>query len=134
MLFIFQQTNGNQFANSVRIVSPGSSHPQSDVDWQYGPTFYVQFGLGAASFTYSTLFSMMSVIGCLAGILVTDKIGRRPLMIWGSFGATLCLFIGAGVGVSPNLTTAGVNTVVAMFIMLGFFIKISASNNAFLMG
>ncbi|KAJ9635684.1 hypothetical protein H2204_005644 [Knufia peltigerae] len=115
-LFIFQQTNGNQFVNS------------------YGPTFYKQSGYGDASFTYATIGQAMTIVGALTGILATDHTGRRPLMIGGGFMCGILLTIGAALGSQTHENADERRTVIATFILLGFFTKISASNNAFLIG
>jgi hypothetical protein len=115
-LFIFQQTNGNQFVNS------------------YGPTFYKQSGYGGASFTYATVGQAMTIVGSLFGILVTDYTGRRPLMIWGGLMCGVLLSIGAALGSHDPPNQAEKRTVIATFLLLGIFTKISASNNAFLIG
>ena len=115
-LFIFQQTNGNQFVNS------------------YGPTFYKQSGYGDSSFTYATVGQAMTIIGSLTGVLLTDYTGRRPLMIIGGFMCGILLTIGAALGSQPHPSDAEKQTVIATFLLLGIFTKISASNNAFLIG
>ena len=115
-LFIFQQTNGNQFVNS------------------YGPTFYKASGYGNASFTYATIGQAMTIVGSLTGILLTDHTGRRPLMIVGGFMCGILLSIGAALGSQTHENTAEKHTVIATFMLLSFFTKISASNNAFLIG
>ena len=115
-LFIFQQTNGNQFVNS------------------YGATFYKQSGYGDASFTYTTVGQAMTVVGSLTGILLTDHTGRRPLMIIGGFMCGILLTIGAALGEKADKNVAEERTIIATFMLLGIFTKISASNNAFLIG
>ncbi|KAJ5113707.1 hypothetical protein N7456_002241 [Penicillium angulare] len=115
-LFIFQQTNGNQFVNS------------------YGPTFYKQSGYGDASFTYAMIGQVMTVVGTLLGVLVTDYTGRRPLMIGGGLMCGILLSIGAALGSEAHPNLAEKRTVIATFMLLGIFTKISASNNAYLIG
>lgn len=115
-LFIFQQTNGNQFVNS------------------YGPTFYKESGYGDASFTYAMIGQAMTIVGCAIGILLTDYTGRRPLMYVGGFMCGILLSIGAALGSQSNPTTAAREMVIASFLLLCIFTKLSASNNAFLIG
>ncbi|CAL5868250.1 uncharacterized protein PFLUO_LOCUS2474 [Penicillium psychrofluorescens] len=115
-LFIFRQTNGNQFVNS------------------YGPTFYKQSGYGDASFTYATIGQAMTIVGSFFGILITDYTGRRPLMIVGGLFCGILLSIGAALGSEANPNQSEKRTVIATFLLLGIFTKISASNNAFLIG
>ncbi|OJJ00793.1 hypothetical protein ASPVEDRAFT_149709 [Aspergillus versicolor CBS 583.65] len=100
----------------------------------YGPTFYKQSGYGGASFTYATVGQAMTIVGSLFGILVTDYTGRRPLMIWGGLMCGVLLSIGAALGSHEPPNQAEKRTVIATFLLLGIFTKISASNNAFLIG
>lgn len=115
-LFIFQQTNGNQFVNS------------------YGPTFYKESGYGNASFTYAMIGQAMTIVGSLSGILITDYTGRRPLMIIGGFMCGIMLSIGAALGSVHDPSVAEKRMVIASFLILSIFTKVSASNNAFLIG
>lgn len=115
-LFIFQQTNGNQFVNS------------------YGPTFYKASGYGDAAFTYAMIGQAMTIVGCAIGIGLTDYTGRRPLMYVGGFMCGILLSIGAALGSESHPTTAAREMVIASFLLLSIFTKLSASNNAFLIG
>ncbi|CAK7199486.1 hypothetical protein SEUCBS139899_002166 [Sporothrix eucalyptigena] len=115
-LFIFQQTNGNQFVNS------------------YGPTFYKQVGYGNASFTYATVGQALTIVGTFGGLILTDYTGRRPLMIYGGFMCGILLSIGAAVGDVAHKNISETRLVIATFLLLSVFTKISASNNAFLIG
>lgn len=113
---MLEQTNGNQFVQS------------------YAATFYVQQGLGAQSFTYSVLGQVVGVIGCAVGIVLFDISGRRPLMIGGSIMCTLLLYVASGLGLKNDLSQSGSNMILASFILLPAFTRISASNTAFLTG
>lgn len=115
-LFIFQQTNRNQFVNS------------------YGPTFYKESGYGDAAFTYAMTGQAMTIVGCAVGILLTDYTGRRSLMYVGGFMCGILLSIGAALGSQPNPNSAEREMVIASFLLLCIFTKLSASNNAFLIG
>lgn len=115
-LFIFQQTNGNQFVNS------------------YGPTFYKSVGYGNASFTYATIGQALTIVGTFGGLVLTDYTGRRPLMIVGGFMCGILLSIGAAVGDVAHKNISETRLVIATFLLLSIFTKISASNNAFLIG
>lgn len=99
-----------------------------------GPTFYKQSGYGNASFTYAMIGQAMTIVGSLFGILVTNYTGRRPLMIIGGLFCGVLLSIGAALGSEANPNQSEKRTVIATFLLLGIFTKISASNNAFLIG
>lgn len=100
----------------------------------YAPTFYVQQGLGAMSFTYAMIGQAIGVVGCAFGIVLFDITGRRPLMIYASTVCAFLLYLGSGLGTIGNPNTNETNTLVACFILLPAFTRISASNNAFLTG
>lgn len=115
-MFVLEQTNGNQFVQS------------------YAATFYVQQGLGDKSFTYTTIGQVVGVVGAGFGVLLFDIAGRRPLFIYGSVVCTFLLYLASGLGQisQPNQNEA--NTILASFILLPAFTRISASNTAFLTG
>jgi SP family sugar:H+ symporter-like MFS transporter len=87
-LFIFQQWNGQQFVNA------------------YGPTFYVQMGLGSMAF-------------------VLDKIGRRRQLMGGIAVSTIFMLLVAILGSRPSPTKAQINMVVASIILFRGFSGIS---------
>jgi SP family sugar:H+ symporter-like MFS transporter len=115
-LFVLEQTNGNQFVQS------------------YAATFYVQRGLGDMSFTYTTIGQVVGVVGCAVGLFLFDITGRRPLFIYGSAVCTFLLYLASGLGTVQHLSQDGANMILACFILLPAFTRISASNNAFLTG
>ncbi|PSR78135.1 general substrate transporter [Coniella lustricola] len=115
-LFVLEQTNGNQFIQS------------------YAATFYVDQGQGSKSFTYSMIGQVVGILGAAFCILLIDITGRRPLMVGGSIGCTVLLFLAAGLGTVTDLSTSGANVVLACFMLLPAFTRISASTNAFLTG
>jgi MFS family permease len=113
---VLEQTNGNQFVQS------------------YAATFYVQQGLGSLSFTYATIGQVIGVVGCAIGVLLFDITGRRPLLIYGSIVCTFLLYLASGLGTIHDPNQNEVNTLLACFMLLPAFTRISASNNAFLTG
>jgi SP family sugar:H+ symporter-like MFS transporter len=108
--------NGNQFVQS------------------YAPTFYKQQGLGEKSFLYNLLGQVVGFVGCFIGLILLDITGRRPLFIYGSGVVMGLLFLAAGLGLNTNRDTNRANTIVACFILLKAFSRISATNCAFLTG
>ncbi|KAL1866974.1 hypothetical protein VTK73DRAFT_4443 [Phialemonium thermophilum] len=115
-LFVLEQMNGNQFVQS------------------YAATFYVQRGLGAKSFTYNMIGQVVGVVGCGVGLVLFDITGRRPLFITGAFVLTLLLYLASGLGTIKNPNDSEANMILASFMLLPAFTRISASNNAFLTG
>ncbi|ORX38012.1 general substrate transporter [Kockovaella imperatae] len=115
-LFIFEQTNGNQFTQS------------------YSATFYVQEGLGSMSFTYSTLGQVVGLIGAAGGIFIMDLLGRRTAFIGGSAVTAMFLLLAAGLGLKEHKSQSTANFIIASFIIVPATTRISASNCAFLTG
>ncbi|RMJ11839.1 hypothetical protein CDV36_008500 [Fusarium kuroshium] len=115
-LFVLEQTNGNQFVQS------------------YAATFYVDQGLGAMSFTYTMIGQVIGVVGCTFGLVLFDIVGRRPLFIYGSVVCCFLLYLASGIGLDSNPNQAETHTLLACFMILPAFTRISASNNAFLTG
>jgi SP family sugar:H+ symporter-like MFS transporter len=76
----------------------------------------------------------MTIVGCAIGVLFTDRFGRRPFMISGGLLTAVFLALGAGLGIKTNKTSADKETIIASFLLIGITTKISASNNAFLIG
>lgn len=113
-LFWFHESTGQQFVNS------------------YGPTFFKQMGLGSKSFTYSFIAQAAGVAGALIGMLIVDRVGRRPILICGLSLAALFNFLVAGVGSKPDLSSSQINLVIASIILLNFSCKISINMLAFL--
>lgn len=117
LLFWFQETMGGQFVNS------------------YGPTFFKDMGLGSMSFLYGFLANLAGFIGAGIVTLTTDRLGRRPLLI---FGMTLCVlfnFLIAGLGGASNpdeLSLAAINVVIASTVLLTASVKLSAGTMAYL--
>lgn len=88
---------------------------------QYSPRFYDTVGLSEHAFDYNVGSAALGWGGCLLGILLSDFIGRRLLLIWGGLGQTVFLFLIAGLGIKSNPTAADGRGVVAG-VMLFFFI------------
>lgn len=69
-------------------------------------------------------------------LVLFDITGRRPLMIGVSILCTLFLYLATGLGMqeATSLDQVSSSTILACFILLPAFPRISASNNAFLTG
>lgn len=78
-------------------------------------------GLSSEAFNYNIGSATLGWGGCLLGMLLSDFIGRRTVLIWGGVGQMIFLFVVAGLGLKKNPTTADANGLVAG-VMLYFFI------------
>jgi len=87
----------------------------------YSPRFYATVGLSAHAFDYNIGSAAIGWGGCLMGMLLSDMIGRRGVLIWGGLGQTVFLFLIAGLGIKSSPTSSDGQGVVAG-VMLYFFI------------
>ena len=100
----------------------------------YAATFYVEQGLGAMSFTYNIIGQVLGVVGNFTPVVLFDITGRRPLLIYGGAVACLLLYLASGLGTIKDQTTDQTNMMLACFMLLPAFTRISATNNSFLTG
>jgi SP family arabinose:H+ symporter-like MFS transporter len=60
----------------------------------YAPTVFEQLGVGTdAAFLNAVIVGVTGMVFTVIGVLLIDKIGRRPLAIWGLAWVTLSLFV-----------------------------------------
>jgi hypothetical protein len=52
---------------------------------QYGTVFYISVGLGDKAFTYPLIASALTLVPVLGAMYLLDRIGRRPIYIFGGF-------------------------------------------------
>lgn len=71
----------------------------------YGTLFVQSIGSFNA-FNYAIMSSCLNFFCCLVAISITDKVGRRPLLMIGSFLQIIWLFTMGGIGtiISPSLS------------------------------
>lgn len=92
--------------------------------------FYRLFGLGDLVFTFAAVGHGVGVVATLIGICLVDKVGRRPLIIFGAVVLVVCNFTVGSVGSRQNLSSTDVNAVVACMILILTAVKISFQANA----
>lgn len=60
----------------------------------YAPTVFEQVGLGTnAAFFQALVVGLVSVVFTIAAVLLVDRLGRRPLVIYGLAAGTISLFM-----------------------------------------
>ncbi|KAJ9647499.1 hypothetical protein H2204_000128 [Knufia peltigerae] len=119
LMFFFQQTTGQQFANS------------------YGPTFFKSMGLAPDRlFAYSILIPLAGLCGCIIAVLTTDTIGRRTLCYIGAALATMFGALIGSVGSKPGAdnNTTDSNVVIASVILLNGVCKLGVASQCWLVG
>ncbi|OAA65781.1 General substrate transporter [Niveomyces insectorum RCEF 264] len=87
----------------------------------YSPRFYATVGLSKNAFNYNIGSSAVGWIGCLIGMVASDFIGRRSVLIWGAMAQTVFLFLVAGVGLAKHPTTTDGQALVAGVMLYFFF-------------
>ncbi|ERS95112.1 hypothetical protein HMPREF1624_08604 [Sporothrix schenckii ATCC 58251] len=87
----------------------------------YSPRFYATVGLSANAFNYNIGSSTIGWGGCLLGMLASDFVGRRPILIWGAVAQTVFLFLVAGVGLAKNPDGTDGRALVAGVMLYFFF-------------
>ena len=118
-MFFFQQTTGQQFANS------------------YGPSFFRSMGLPSDQlFTYSILIPLAGLIGCIVAVMTTDTIGRRTLCYIGAALAIMFNALIGGIGSKPNANDNATysNVVVASVVLLNGVCKLGVASQCWLIG
>ncbi|KVX01284.1 MFS transporter [Shewanella frigidimarina] len=59
----------------------------------YAPTIFEQLGVGTnAAFLQALVLGIVSIVFTFVAVFLIDRVGRRPLMIWGLALATVSLF------------------------------------------
>lgn len=70
----------------------------------YSTTFFALLNLGINPFLLSLITTLVNVVSTPISFWTIEKFGRRPLLIWGAVGMTICQYIVAIAG-----TVAGSN-------------------------
>ena len=114
LFFWFYPSTGNAFYNA------------------YGTSFFKASGYGNASFSYAIGCQCMGALGGLTGLFLTDRVGRRPLLIVGS--ALLVLFDGlaAGLASKAHRTTTDNRVVIACWMLMLWSAKLSWATHAYI--
>lgn len=85
------------------------------------PRFYATVGLSQNAFNYNIGSSTIGWGGCLIGMVASDFIGRRPILIWGAIAQMVFLFLVAGVGLAKNPDGTDGQALVAGVMLYFFF-------------
>jgi sugar porter (SP) family MFS transporter len=112
---------GMRLALAIGIVLPFFSQISGvNVIIYYGPTVLKTAGLGAnAALSWQILFGVVCSIATLAAILTIDRLGRKPLLLWGIAGVGAMLATSgalmAGDKISPMWLVAVFSVYLACF-------------------
>ncbi|KKY21359.1 putative monosaccharide transporter [Phaeomoniella chlamydospora] len=87
----------------------------------FGTTFFQQLGTISNPFLISLVTTLVNVCSTPVSFWTVERIGRRPLLIWGAFGMVVCQFIVAIVGTClPNDDNA-IKAMIAFICIYIFF-------------
>jgi len=67
----------------------------------FGTAFFKASGI-KDPFIVSVVTNVVNVVCTVPGLLIVDKVGRRPMLIWGAVGMAACEYIVAIVGVTKG--------------------------------
>jgi len=93
-----------------------------NVVFYYGATLWQAVGFSEAYALQTNILSgVVSIAGCLAALMLVDRLGRKPLLLIGSAGMTVTLgtvawaFSTAVAGADGGLSLPGHNGIIALF-------------------
>ncbi|KAL2266949.1 hypothetical protein VTJ83DRAFT_4226 [Remersonia thermophila] len=96
----------------------------------FGVTFFQQLGTIQDPFFISLVTTLVNVLSTPLSLWASERIGRRPLLIWGGVGMMVAQFIVAIVGVTsgrPDLVPTNYDAVKAMIAFICIYIFFFAS-------
>lgn len=93
--------------------------PSTDVSSD-SPRFYKKVGLGAHAFDYNIASATAGWAGCLLGMIASDVLGRRDLLMWGCITFSFFLFLISGLGLIKQPTESDKNGLVASVVLYIF--------------
>lgn len=68
----------------------------------FGTTFFKDLGTISNPFLIGLITTLVNVLSTPISFWMIERVGRRPLLIWGALGMVVCQFIVAIIGVSPS--------------------------------
>lgn len=68
----------------------------------FGTTFFKDLGTISNPFLINLVTTLVNVLSTPISFWMIERVGRRPLLIWGALGMVVCQFIVAIIGVSPS--------------------------------
>ena len=96
-------------------------------------SFYKSLGFGNQSFAYTQITSACVVAVTIPALLLYDRIGRRPIMIVGSFLMIPGLLIVAILGSKTKHASGDVGAIVFSVILYSTAVKVAFSTPCYMM-
>lgn len=83
----------------------------------FGTTFFQALHTQQSPFLLSMITTIVNVLSTPISFITMEKVGRRPLLLWGALGMVICQFIVAIVGVAvPGAQTGGAHSATSTMI------------------
>lgn len=116
---LFRGTNFRRTCIVVCVLALQQLTGQAFVS-QYSPRFYKIVGLGDKGFNYNIASAFAGWTSCLIGMVFSDVVGRRDLLIWGGVAQVLFLFLVAVFGSVSHPSGAAKQGLVASVVLFVF--------------
>ncbi|KAJ5566748.1 hypothetical protein N7535_006054 [Penicillium sp. DV-2018c] len=87
----------------------------------FGTTFFKQLGTIQDPFLLSMITTIVNVLSTPFSFYAIEKLGRRPLLLWGALGMVICQFIVAIIGVTDGDNPKAVSAMIAFICIYIFF-------------
>ncbi|KAF9237151.1 MFS transporter [Melanogaster broomeanus] len=72
----------------------------------FSTPFLKSTGAISNSFLISIIFALVNVLSTPISFWAVERLGRRPLLVWGAFGMLVCQFLVAAIGVTVGFNKA----------------------------
>ncbi|RYP50751.1 hypothetical protein DL768_003811 [Monosporascus sp. mg162] len=87
----------------------------------FGTTFFQQLGTDSDPFIISLTTTLVNVFSTPISFWSMEKIGRRPLLLWGALGMVICQFIVAIIGTILPTDPQAIKAMIAFICIYIFF-------------
>jgi sugar porter (SP) family MFS transporter len=87
----------------------------------YGTPFFTQLGTISDPFLISMITTIVNVLSTPISFYAIEKVGRRPLLLWGALGMVICQFLVAIIGVTDGQNPKAVSAMISFICIYIFF-------------
>jgi sugar porter (SP) family MFS transporter len=87
----------------------------------FGTTFFKQLGTIQNPFLLTMITTIVNVLSTPISFYAIEKVGRRPLLLWGALGMVICQFLVAIIGVTDGGNPHAVSAMIAFICIYIFF-------------
>ncbi|KAJ5600479.1 Major facilitator superfamily domain general substrate transporter [Penicillium hetheringtonii] len=87
----------------------------------FGTPFFTQLGTIQNPFLITMITTIVNVCSTPISFYAIEKVGRRPLLLWGALGMVICQFLVAIIGVTDGDNNKAVSAMIAFICIYIFF-------------